>query len=425
MVLPLLLLLGLGALKGLFEPALVPSGWTNVPGGGLSNDAQSAQEQYYHTPTPINLNFDQSYSDGAGPMSRAMTIVDLMMNYELSGPSARDSYVCRKIGLAGAEGVSPEDVKDFQRWVDDELLDWSTMHSECASTFAGTSLSYQLQNTNFTSVSMVFQSEVELESWISGDKYGTFSPACIDMAPGQAGVSGPVCSSECRACTEFSDQCQPEINLAIVFDRVSSAGAGGTADWSFSIRLNTTFDGFPELDTANSPTDDISARPATGAASSYADSGFLTLQSLVQRYIVNEQNGPLRASTSASDSAGRKELFTNLYDTGYSARYSYFTGKSLVMLVEEPGLAAPEACKNAVLDFVTNSETFFPNVVNYVAMPTFSYSYNTFYDVVDNTLPMLFILLFLLSVFLTHSALLVEKETKMREMLKIMVRYIH
>jgi regulator of nonsense transcripts 1 len=46
------------------------------------------------------------------------------------------------------------------------------------------------------------------------------------------------------------------------------------------------------LGTSSSPTDDISARPDPGKAQAYANSGFLTLQSLAQRYIVNKFSWP-------------------------------------------------------------------------------------------------------------------------------------
>jgi hypothetical protein len=438
MVLPLLLLYGLGSLKTLFEPALVPAGWTDVP-VGLSNDAQQPQEQYYHSAAPISFNFMNGGSSGTAPMTRPMTILDLILNYEATGPQADSGYVCRKIGLAGADGVSAADLTNFQQWVDNELLGYTKMKSACATTFGADpdfgSGYYQLTNSNFGTTSMVFQSETQLQSWIEGDKYGTFSPACVDnknasstFRPGQ---NGPYCSTECSACTAFSSDCQPEINLAIVFDKVSKDGAGGQADWSFSIRLNTTFGGYLDLGTSSSPTDDISARPDPGKAQAYANSGFLTLQSLAQRYIVNKKNGPGSASSSDADGAGRLKLFTNMYETGYFASKLYDsshpTGKQLMKVVvdsTERGdkVVTPEesACQKAVLDYVTNSETYFPNVVNFVALPTFAYSYNTFYNVTATFLPMVFILLFLLSVFLTHSALLVEKETKMREMLKIM-----
>jgi hypothetical protein len=72
-------------------------------------------------------------------------------------------------------------------------------------------------------------------------------------------------------------------------------------------------------------------------------------------------------------------------------------------------------------EIFTSPSQFYPGDVSFVPFPQFSFKQNTFFKVASaSILQVVFVILFLLMVFMAHSGLLMEKETKMREMLKIM-----
>ena len=59
--------------------------------------------------------------------------------------------------------------------------------------------------------------------------------------------------------------------------------------------------------------------------------------------------------------------------------------------------------------------------MDFTPLPTYDYQFNTFYLVFSLfILGMLFVCAFVMYVFLTHVNFLREKETRMREMLKVM-----
>ena len=78
-----------------------------------------------------------------------------------------------------------------------------------------------------------------------------------------------------------------------------------------------------------------------------------------------------------------------------------------------------QACRPWLHDF-TKAERFKPGRVRLVPFPIRGFVYNSFYDIIEDVWSWYFVVFISLTIFLTPSAIITEKETRMREMLKIL-----
>jgi hypothetical protein len=208
----------------------------------------------------------------------------------------------------------------------------------------------------------------------------------------------------------------------------------------------------------------------------YAQTGFLSLQLLVQQYIFARAGVPKKAATDASRIATLMETYgthfwsasgdvpalalsaawesiASFLPIAYATNNS--TTSSLVELMAATDWGAYGAvvqgaivsggvtddcigcpvdlqglhdlkedmqCAEAAVTYATEQYRLTPAQVDFTPLPTYSYAFNTFYLVIASwILALLYTIAFTMSVFLIHVNLLREKETKMREMLKMMV----
>jgi hypothetical protein len=123
----------------------------------------------------------------------------------------------------------------------------------------------------FDDVVRVFDDEADMEAYITAESYNT------------------------------GDQ----VWAGIVFDNAGeNAGAAAPGGWSYSVRVNTTFGESFALDTQQPNTDDLTHNLNNLNAGTYANDGFMTLQVLMDRYIMNLE-------ATLADDGGVQVILTN------------------------------------------------------------------------------------------------------------------
>ena len=148
----------------------------------------------------------------------------------------------------------------------------------------------------------------------------------------------------------------------------------------------------------------------------------------MDRYILNETTTPAPLTY-----AQEYELVQARYGSGFVTPWNdtapvarnNVTAINLVQVLKEcaPTAAVPQAptvaCKD-IIRALSLAEHYVPESVNVIPFPINAFTFNTFYDTVAPVFPLFFLIMAILTTFLVHSALLLEKETRMREMLRIM-----
>ena len=203
----------------------------------------------------------------------------------------------------------------------------------------------------------------------------------------------------------------PIVYAALVFDTVEDGPFGSL---SYSIRMNSSTPTVPETNT--DPIDTLQRDINTASLEKYATMGFMTLQTLVAR-IVNcqptfDNNGAVicLSETTAADNpvnnaGGVQQLEA---DTAFS---NILEGTSILDLDADsltsllrPFRQAPQPLSN-------------PTVLPF---PTFPFVKNEFYEAVGSNLPLLFAITFLYTFGQLVAALVTEKESRVKELMKIM-----
>jgi ATP-binding cassette subfamily A (ABC1) protein 3 len=203
---------------------------------------------------------------------------------------------------------------------------------------------------------------------------------------------------------------------AVVFNSAPPSAAG----WDYSVRLNAS----DATNTNGLPVNTFVTRYQPGPISSYVFSrgplrqsttampGFLSLQLAVDRWIIGRNVSTdaldeLALLTAVGASLG---LLSPSLAERFAEDLAYFLDK-------EP---ARFAAIVAELRQWMRAETFAPQQVDFVPYPTAAYKINLFYTVVLPNLTLLFVIAYLVPVTRLVRALVVEKELKLREVMRIM-----
>jgi hypothetical protein len=236
------------------------------------------------------------------------------------------------------------------------------------------------------------------------------SPADIDAYVGSA---------------SYGTTSMPSIFAAIVFDaplpslsyrvRMNSSAVPGTSGFNVNTFSNAYQPGFLESYlTADTPSDGdgASSLPPFSALSSSETPGFLTLQLMVDRWAINA-TVPL---TSLAEDA--------IIGTFSSSMSSVLSGTELMFTFDGILKTLSASDRAALADDLRagglRSESFAPQQVDIVPFPVPAFTQNLFYQIVLYPLTLLFVIAFVYPVSRLISALVQEKELKLRESMRIM-----
>lgn len=173
---------------------------------------------------------------------------------------------------------------------------------------------------------------------------------------------------------------------AIVFDEIGGDGhLGASGKWSYSIRLNVSAQTSPY--TGQPKTRPLDRRIEMREASQYLEKGFVSLQLLLDRYIIGSPSGVGEATVSDLLAAN---------------------GIKLTKETQE------------VANQLAESLRYLPQAVDTVPMPVAGIVVDGFYALVSVAFPLVFIIAFLYTQKKVINELITEKETKVRESLRMM-----
>ena len=194
---------------------------------------------------------------------------------------------------------------------------------------------------------------------------------------------------------------------AVIFTKMGSGdgGPGSQGDWEYTIRLNSS-----SVPSTSGPATSI-LRYSTGShqVQQYDSSGFVPLQLLIDRYIINQK------SNVSDDAVLQKNL------RRFSQRKAWLQDWSNTdawqQWVNDPGHSAET---DAIVESIAAPHKFAPETVATAALPVQDQKVDGFYQIGLPVFGMFFILAFLYSMYGVVAWLIVEKETKIRESLKMM-----
>ena len=251
--------------------------------------------------------------------------------------------------------------------------------------------------------------QLDMPGFVNCSKYFS-SPADIDTYVGSA---------------SYGSISTPSIYAAIVFDaplpglsyrvRMNVSSVPGTSGFNVNTYSNAYQPGFLDAYiTADTPDDGhgASALPPLSVLSSSETPGFLTLQLMVDRWAINATVPPSALGDDALISTFENSLSPVFYGTELM-----FTFEQLLQSLPAPTRAALAGDLRAG---ALRSETFAPQQVDLVPFPVPQYTQNIFYQIVLYPLTLLFVIAFVYPVSRLISALVQEKELKLRESMRIM-----
>ena len=187
----------------------------------------------------------------------------------------------------------------------------------------------------------------------------------------------------------------PRVWAAVVFNAIPGEGnPGEDGHWNYSVRMNFTHADITS--TYLSPTRHFSRGIQTYYALQYGLDGFSTLQLLVDRYIINRRTETNAALVLANNGFDKFEV---------DPRYT----------IDLISAWTPEALEQAA-----EPMRYEPQIVNVLPVPSVGHRRNLFYSVVKQIFALLYVLLFMYSVFSIIATLVEEKETRVRELLRMM-----
>ena len=209
---------------------------------------------------------------------------------------------------------------------------------------------------------------------------------------------------------------KPGVWAAVVFNSAPPSAVG----WDYSVRLNAS----DATNTNGLPVNTFVTRYQQGPINGYVYSkgpqlrkvttmqGFVTLQLAVDRWIVNRN-----VSTDALDELTVVATVAESIGLLSSSLATNFLG-DLDKLLRNDTLRL--AAVMADLREWLRAETFAPQQVNFVPFPTGGYKLNLFYTVVLPNLTLLFVIAYLVPVTRLVRGLVVEKELRLREVMRTM-----
>jgi ATP-binding cassette subfamily A (ABC1) protein 1 len=186
------------------------------------------------------------------------------------------------------------------------------------------------------------------------------------------------------------DPAKPQLVLAIQFDNIPGSGAlGAPGRWDYSIRMNFTDGSAPP--TSESKVRRLQRSLDMRNAHTYLENGFAATQLMLDRYIIGKK---------AADLKTEDILKHNGYD------WAQEPAKYPEGAVEGEKLAEPLR--------------YAPQRVEASPLPIAGYESDIFYTLVENVFPVYFILTFLYTQKKVINELIEEKESKVREALRML-----
>jgi hypothetical protein len=246
--LPVVLVLGFTGLSTLFDTYDVPSGWSAVKFdptqavSGSSFDVNSRQySQYFYTPS--------LYWNKVDPL---FLILAKLQNTPGN----------LKLGLAPRQEGDSAKIQSFATFMQNWYGGYSIPGLGCPQ------FSFRFRGFNenpctpeqvdavpaFNDVIRIFNSQAEMESYVTAEEYEDGEKIWAGIVFNSAG------------------------------DAAGDAAPGG---WDYAIRVNTTFGQQFALDTQQPPTDNLAHNLNNQNAQVYSEGGFMTLQVMMDRYIMN------------------------------------------------------------------------------------------------------------------------------------------
>jgi ABC-type Na+ transport system ATPase subunit NatA len=196
---------------------------------------------------------------------------------------------------------------------------------------------------------------------------------------------------------DYEHDGRPRIWAAVEFDRIPGGGRPGehSGDWEYSIRLNIT-----HADTRSMQIGSPTRKHMWSTeyySTLYGFAGHMSLQLLVDRYIIGR-----RAADTPAASVLESHNFQKFH---VDARYE-------VDLVQ--------TLSPAQLEVLAEPMRYEPQIVQLLPMPEDGWRKADFYRVVKSVFALVFMLLYMYSVFNIIASLVEEKETRVRELLRMM-----
>ena len=178
----------------------------------------------------------------------------------------------------------------------------------------------------------------------------------------------------------------PWVTWLISFTKIPGQGGPGEAgDWDYSIHMNFTF---AEISTGNTaPIRPLFHGLQTWHQNNYAIEGFNGMQAMVDRYIIHRKQ--------SLDAASVLSVSPDMLD------YVGLEARETVEILAEPMRYAPQG-------------------IQHVPMPTNGIILNSFYEIVKAVFALLFLLMYMYPTFTMVASFVEEKETKVREVLRMM-----
>ncbi|RLN05884.1 hypothetical protein BBO99_00009838, partial [Phytophthora kernoviae] len=227
----------------------------------------------------------------------------------------------------------------------------------------------------------------------------------------------------------------PRIFAAIVFDSVPSGDEIGTfASIEYTLRLNsTTGDSagrVPSTGSSLAATDPFQTDINTDYYSRYAVTGFMTLQTLVTRFVtcMPEWSSANQSTTGVCQRSQTTALASTSLD---SALLETLTDDVLIQEVINTGLVSGNSSFSSILKSMSNSmkellltplrqapQPFMGATVAPFAVDSFDNS--SFYDTISNVFPVIFALAYLFTISRILVVFIQEKELRLREFMKIL-----
>lgn len=332
-LLPVAFFIGFSVIKGLFSDATREDGWYQSSGGRMNTPYGIVQVNPQDNSINQRLQGNaQSATNVGGGDSFCKYLAALAKRLPSNNLDDNCVYFDDGITKIGLAAQDPADRPKVQEFVDFVTNNWCEIFAEYAE---------------------IYDSSDVLQTYLKSDDYAR-------------------------------DAENPRIFAAVVFHSMESPGNAG--DWDYSLRFNTTEFG-DDANKCNAPfvpntKDTAVSKLQKGVVldemRKYLQSGFVTLQTLIDRYIIMKNDPNVVSGTCSKSIATDDDLFRN--------------------------------CE----------KTFLPQYAVGVPMPARSYVDSTFYDSVLSFLAIMYVLAYMYALFKILASLVEEKELKIREGLAIM-----
>ncbi|CAK4089010.1 unnamed protein product [Aphanomyces euteiches] len=421
MIVPVLFIILLGGLKKLTDDVNVPDGWSDTTPSVNVNTGTSHSlfETRQVSMAGYNFNFSSYFATETSMSGYLlnMAVQGFLGGKKLNELSQADQIQCARFALEGKVSTDPNSpfavpTECRGRVVPYKIAiapDTPFTRNYFATTVAKWYPRVELTNKSILVTPTIpswsdsiefYKDEAALEAYIQSDNYGT-------------------------------DLAHPVIQSAIVFNSFPSADQLGTATpIQVSLRLNSTLGRggvIGDVPRTNiKATDPLQRSLDQTSYQNYATTGFLTLQTLVTRFVaclptlnttasVTCQN-PLATTASSPDTDARllKQIQN---DAIMQSAVIFFNKQPLPTKIDLSNL--PQASQDALVAPLRQApQSYYGQRV--MPFPIQGYLSSPFYTSVESFFAIVFIISYLFSISSILVAFLTEKENKSRELMKIL-----